>query len=568
MSEPSASGGGAAWVHPGSFGIALFGAWLGLSVWMADGGLPADDEGALLTNAVRILNGDVYYRDLDAYPLPGATYLLAAAMAGAGPSVEVARVLAMVASTALVLSLYLLALGVLGPRRAAVFGGCLLCFKFLAWPAFTAYMYGDIALSLASAAVLLLMGGTPTRLGQPTTARWFAAGLCVGAATTAKQNLGLYVALALGVVSLWKLTEPEGGRWRRFRAFVLGVGVPLGFGAAYFASQGVLGNLLHSSLIRPFTDYLPNSGVSFLEPLRFWRWGSLGGDSAIHYFSGPFLLVMGRWGARLGEFAPWGMGVAEAFTRFVYASIPTILGLAVWRGFREWRTGAWCVSSMRSVALALVSAAGVASAFPRADFYHVIGVYPWVVLVGFDLCRGAGLGRQRWLLRVAVASIAALVLGSAIVSWAHQRAFSVELELPRASLRVSPASSWVESVVRFVETEVPPGRPLFVYGHEATFYFLADRYSPWAFAQLYPGQEGARQGGELAELLDRDPPEWVIRGQAGDPPLPEYTRELALWVRRNYIPTPAPFEAFPPVAGRPPPAWQAQVFTRRSPVVQ
>ena len=65
-----------------------------ISAAVADRGLPANDEGALLTNAAKLLRGAVYYRDIDAYPFPGAAYLLAGAMGLFGEHLSVARALA------------------------------------------------------------------------------------------------------------------------------------------------------------------------------------------------------------------------------------------------------------------------------------------------------------------------------------------------------------------------------------------------------------------------------------------------------------------------------------------
>ncbi len=43
-----------------------------ISALVADRGLPANDEGALLTAAAKLLRGAVFYREIDAYWFPGA----------------------------------------------------------------------------------------------------------------------------------------------------------------------------------------------------------------------------------------------------------------------------------------------------------------------------------------------------------------------------------------------------------------------------------------------------------------------------------------------------------------
>ena len=68
-------------VAPGLLALAAGVAW-----WFANRGLPNPDEGAVLTAAARILRGDVFYRELDAYWMPGSAYALAGAFAD-GPDV-------------------------------------------------------------------------------------------------------------------------------------------------------------------------------------------------------------------------------------------------------------------------------------------------------------------------------------------------------------------------------------------------------------------------------------------------------------------------------------------------
>ena len=155
------------------------------SVWMAGYRLAGSDAGALLTAASKILDGGVFYRDIDSYPFPGAATLLAGVMHLFGESVGVARGLAGLLFTATVLCLYAIALRLMSPGRAAAFGASLLVFKLLAWPSFTAYTYWDVSFAFgcaACAALIALPRGRPALV---------AGGLLCGLAVTAKQSLGL-----------------------------------------------------------------------------------------------------------------------------------------------------------------------------------------------------------------------------------------------------------------------------------------------------------------------------------------------------------------------------------------
>jgi hypothetical protein len=174
----------------------------------------------------------------------------------------------------------------------------------------------------------------------------------------------------------------------------------------------------------------------------------------------------------------------------------------------------------RERALALLAFAALLSAFPRADFFHLVSVYPLLLLLGFALLPGdPGAGPcaagTRWL-AVAVALALALAGGLTAV---FQSQFRHRIELPRGELMVHPPTAWLEPIVRVLDQELAPGEPLFVYGHEAYYYFLADRTGP-LFAQLYPGQEGGDGGQALVELLERDPPRLIVRGMLNWPALP------------------------------------------------
>ena len=75
-----------------------------------------------------------------------------------------------------------------GGGRRSTASRCL-CFKFLAWPAFTAFFYWDLALLGACLAILVKLW-RPADIGP----RWSAAlGACVGLAFVAKQSMGIYL---------------------------------------------------------------------------------------------------------------------------------------------------------------------------------------------------------------------------------------------------------------------------------------------------------------------------------------------------------------------------------------
>ncbi len=496
--------------------------------------LGGNDEGAMLTAASRILDGGVFYRDIDAYPLPGSHYVLAAAMGLFGEHIAVARALAAFNFAGIVASLYAAAVVLIGPLRAFVFGLALLSFKLLAWPAFTGFYYWDFAFLGACVCTAALVRAPSTRV-------LLVAGLGAGVAVMAKQSLGLYVgAVAVGLLVFPKSAAP---RLSHLWVFASGAGIAVLPLTAYLTAQGLLGEMLYSGLVRPFTEYAGTSGLAFSVPLRWWEFGSLvGSKGAFVYLPEPL------WNLMYREILPGAGGtgavawLVEWFVRALYTSVPLVGALAVWVLLRG-RVSA----RAPFVALLGLTGAAVLSAFPRADFTHVISVYPLVLLLGLA---GAGWAiPARWLQRLvgleALSTVAVLAVCASLAVMQHA-SLTARIELPRASLRVAPEDAFVGAVVRHVQVHVAAGEPLFVYGNEAFYYFLADRYSPWRFSQLYPGQSGERAGLELTEVLGLARPKRVIRGFVrfpGVPGVPDYAPELDAFIRRRYAPEAGVFDA-------------------------
>jgi hypothetical protein len=551
--------------RPALFAPSLAALGLLLSLWFMNGGLPPNDEGALLTNAAKILQGGVFYRDIDAYPFPAAPYLLALAMRGFGEHLSVARGLAALVFEIVLLALYAASLHLLSRPRAALFGLSLLVFKLVAWPAFTAYTYSDLSFAGACVAAAALL----SHLERPGRARLLLAGSALAISIAAKQNLGLPLGAAIAAVLL--VPGIAGGAARdpaeRLRdAFALAAGAAalLLPAFAYFAFQGLAGHLLASGLYRPFTGYLPTSAISFLEPLAWWRWGALRGMPAFPYFPGAVwsLLV---WEALPGAaLHPLYWSAGELFSRLLYTAVP-ILFLVAWIRTRRAAEGAG-----RIRIIALLALAGLLSAFPRADFFHLVSVYPLLLLLGFSLPPGAsdasGAAFAAGTRRLAAAVALALSLAGGLAA-VFQGQFRQRIELPRAELAVHPPTAWLEPVVRYLGQQIAPGEPFFVYGHEAYYYFLADRYSAWPFAQLYPGQEGGDGGQALVELLERDPPRLIVRGMLNWPALPvlpRYAPKLHAFLSEHYVLDPQVWKGASLPGGAPPSPGVIAVLRRRS----
>ena len=528
---------------PRLFGPAFLIATALVCSWFANQNLPTPDESANLAAAAKILDGQVFYRDIDAYPFPGSTYLLALWMAVFGESVGAARALAALVFCGFAAALYASSLQLLERRSAALFALSLLPFKFLGFPNFTAYLYSDIALAFAAIAIALFL-----RAGLGASARALAGtGAAVGAAILCKQSTGLYLGLAMGLlilfpsVALASSRDPFRERLMRGSALALGALAVTGPALLYFAWEGVLGEMLYSGLVRPFTGYLPTSGVPFGPLLAWWQFGTLEGPAAQPYFPLRYSeMLYAKMLPNIAESSTyWRIG--EVMARALYSSIPIVFILWCWRRFRASRTHDASHSPLFVFSILALSV--VASAFPRADYSHIINVYPVFLLAMFALAEVAPRAR---LSRPAILSQAAIVSSLFVLvgiqaRW-YDRALTYPLELERASLRVKPQDAWVGAVVSHIREHTPEGEALFVYGHEAYFYFLSDRYFPWRFLQLYPGMAGGDDGEALARTLIENRPRFVAKGLVrwpGMPTLSRYTPALATTIFQNYEETAA-----------------------------
>ena len=511
-----------------------------LSTLYADRNMPVPDEGALLTAAVKILHGGVFYRDVDAYAFPGVSYLLAGVMSLAGEHLSVARALAGSFYCATVLGVYACAVALVDQKRAALCGLSLLSLKFFAFPIYTMYFYADPSVAAAILALAVFLRHRFDGASQ----RLFWVGVLTGLSLVTKQSTGIYVSIVFAVV----LCFPGFAHGPRRRAARLaevatyGAGLLLVVGsmAAYFASHGVFGDMVRGGLLRPFTGYLPTGGVSFLPPLEWWNLGELRSKGPI-YFSQLYLELTLHWTQPGESMRRFYELIGEIASRVLYSAIPVAFGACAWlwiRAFRvppgptsngdggegrEGREGS-DLAQARFFSAAGVTLAITVSAFPRADFIHVITIYPAVVLILFALSRPSLLGYgwsqrpgsipnvQRRRLRIEASFVTILLLTTTLLAGLYDATLTHRLSVDRADLWVKPHNAWLERLVTYIQEHVPAGEPLFVYGHEAHWYYLSDRYTPRPFSQIYPGMTGDETGEELAALIRETRPPVIVQG--------------------------------------------------------
>jgi len=364
----------------------------------------------------------------------------------------------------------------------------------------------------------------------------------------------------------------EVSSWKPLLSFVVGGAVPLGVVATYFASEGLLGSFLYSGLIRPLTGYLPTSAIPFAPMLAWWQLGQIQGAAAATYFPTDLLqmLQLERLPGQGLYPAYWLAG--EILCRAVYSAVPIAYLWLAWRWLAARRGDEADGPDPQLLGFGWMSLAVVASAFPRADFFHVICVFPPVLLLLFALARDRGAmrspparGTAPRALAVGVA-IALMAFGS--LALLHRSQLSHRVQLERADVYVEPSQAWMETLVRVVSRELGPDDPFFVYGHESQLYFLTGRFFPWPFSQLYPGMVGRDGGQTIADMLATNPPRYIFQGiidWPGLPAIPEYAPVLAEEIGRSYGHDTRFFErhGLPPGVESPP-SWIAAALQPRA----
>ncbi len=531
-----------------------------ISYFYADRNIPVQDEGSVLAAAAKILRGGIFYRDVDTYTFPGISYLLAGAMSLFGEHLSVARTLAGSFFCAMVLGVYACALALMDRRRAALCGLSVLSLKFLAYPIYTMYFWVDPSLAAALFALALFLrhsfAGPSMRL--------LAIGVLTGLSIVTKQSTGIYVAVVFAVVLGFPAfahgPRRRPGRLAELAAYAAGLVLVLASMSAYFASEGLFGEMVRGGLLRPFTGYLSTSGVSFFPPLAWWHFGDLDSYGPIYFSQLAVELVLNTT-PPIQSIRNFTLGLGEFVSRILYSAIPIAFGACAWLWLRAFRASSsdgrreehhdaeQTLARARFFSAAGVGLAITVSAFPRADFIHVISIYPAVALVLFALCQPALLGvnsihtdeirthEQRRRMHFETVFVALLLLTTTALTLRNDATLSHRLSIERADLWVRPRDAWLERLIPFIRAQVPEDETLFVYGHEAHWYYLSDRYTPRAFSQIYPGMTGDETGEQLAQLIRATRPRIILQGVLrwpGMPPVPAYTPAFKRTLKRLY----------------------------------
>jgi hypothetical protein len=208
------------------------------------------DEGVIVHGAIRIVEGQVPYRDFFEFLGPGSFFALAAWLKIFGATFDAVRLL-LVATLALIAALTYVAARMASGRR--VVAASLTVAWLIRAPHETNHHWFTTAASIACAVALL-----GAALAPPARLACFTAGLFAGAAAMTTQTRGALLAFAVVVVLL---SRPE--RRRTVPMALAGISLVPAIAALYFGVIGALGAAVADAVVFPLRQYTRIQVVGF-----------------------------------------------------------------------------------------------------------------------------------------------------------------------------------------------------------------------------------------------------------------------------------------------------------------
>jgi hypothetical protein len=481
------------WLRP-----ALFVLSVAIQVPFLDRGISHHDEGSILSIADGLRHGQVLYRDRATFVAP-LTYEIVRLLFGIfGSSFAVARILQALIFSGCLMVAHEILRTIVG-RSAAVAGAvALLALKSWAFPAWTMLNYSQVAMLLCLTSVWLVSKFLEEhRLG------WLAlAALAIGVTVLAKQNIGVLlggtIALTVAADTLYEPTPAATPLLRRAAVLAL-AGVPIVLAAAAYAAQGALGALVTQTILRG-----PAVAALYRIPLPVAVvWSADRGvfmAASFPYFP-PTLFHLGwqeRW-----DIARFPVNVAIELAIKAAYFIPLIaIAWCVVAACRSFRGSSGRVGWSRLVLVGTFALASYASMLYRADWIHLMNVYPPLLLACVVALQGPP-SQPRWRARLG---------GSLLVLWVALGMLLTVLIFALNRYPVDTARGRIlmpryeaDDTTRVLDyvARVPRSDHLAFMRHEPLYYFLTDREIPLQVDLVLPGYVGPGDDERMATDLAR-----------------------------------------------------------------
>jgi len=470
------------------------------------------DEGSTAAQAMRIVNGELIYRDFFTVVTPGSYYTIAWLFRVFGESLMLLRWAAFATGIGILLSTLTIGRRVMVWPFAAAAG---LLTTVWGWFLVTPNFYSLEAALLSLLALACYVYGAPAR-------RWmFAAGLAAGATAMVKQNVGAYTAAGL-LVTIWASRlfddQPDWrGRLKMSGQFIAGLSLPVLATVSWLAASGAGSYLYESWVYYPLVKYTERFALPLPDFFPIAR-------------NDPFDL----W-TKLVIYLP------AVVYPFALAAIG-VLAVRFRRGDRDAKAEGHALLAITSVGVLTLL-----QAWPRADVPHILfGLQPTFILFAYLLSCAWRALKSMTGPRVAIAALAMIIAlapaatllwkGYKRTNWEYQNYIvAVRTDRAKGIFAAGLEAQRIDVVTKYISEHTAPDDPIFVVPWASGFYFLANRSNPTRTdLMLFEDPEAYPC---LLSRLEARPPKYVIYGYTWDVDekhFRDYAAPIDRYIRSRY----------------------------------
>jgi len=417
--------------------------------------LVLNDEGIYLDGGLRVLRGQVPYRDFFSLTGPGTFALMAASLRVFGTTLAAGRMPVVFDIAILTACLFWLASKLSNPLTAAFTSFTFLAFTTLGETAVVANHRWDSSAWAVLAATLIIAASEKSVFA-------FAAGIAIGIAAWCTPPVALVV-VALGVC-LVAYPSTRG----LLTTYAGGVAVVLAAGLIWIASVGALPAMLDSLL---------------------WSAANYAGANRVWYGS-----VTGGYGNLLhgGTLVDTASTIAVLLFLTLPATLPFFSAIWLWK--------------RPSTTIVLLLATGFAlilSTYPRWDLNHLTWISaPFYALTAALIARTA--------FKKPVAVVVLIAAGSCFMVSIQQRLRETTRVTSVGRVHGSQADL---DVLATIQARVKSSDTLFVFPYRPLLYFVTGAHNPTRYSFLQPGMFSDQDESDALSELRAHPPQWVFYTQ-------------------------------------------------------
>jgi len=441
---------------------------------------PSRDEGVSLYGAVRIINGDIPYKDFFHLTTPGAIWALASAFRVFGERLVVARVLHLFFGSILFVTIFMTTLRLTKNPLVSLIPASL--YFLLDICTFLNFSPHIPSISLAALGIFLLCDFTGPRNAA-------LSGLAISLSFLISQNIGAFAVLgsvAILAAAGWLKENPL----KIIIVFLFSFSIPvIGF-LVYLGLHGAFHEFVYDCFVWTMTLYADFNAYPYLYN------GML--------LAGEALRSLVR-GDRIGfDIRVIGSMIAVGFLPFIL--FPFFICTSYMR--REWRK--WAVS--------IGGLSIFVSSSNRPDYLHLLHVLPFVLVLSFYFIHSLAVGLVRSGRKALYVPLTAIVLPIALFALEGGFFFRFVVSLPMVALKTErgnvemPLDEYVvrNKLFNYIETHVPAGGEIYVLHWSPGIYFFTGRRNPTSFDIYMPIYYSWAQSEKILARLGESKPHIVI----------------------------------------------------------